>query len=149
MKRLASTILLSTLVLTACQSQPPTEAMNAGTLMVVAQTFNNNYGKNNDGPVYDRWDKRSQAIISRSDYLHRHTVCPTAPQQTAHVKSAVHVAGNGWLVIYEIDGMQFKDYWYYVQGRWVFDLLQSNPEAVRLYKLSDAAYAAQVGCPNS
>lgn len=146
MKRLANAILLSSLFLTACQSQPPTEAMNAGTLMAVAQTFNDDYGKNNDGPVYDRWDKRGQAIISRSDYLHRHTTCPTAPRQPAHVKSAVRGSGDEWLVSYEIGGMKFTGHWYYVKGRWVFDLLNSNPEAVRLYELSDTAYSAQIDC---
>jgi hypothetical protein len=29
----------------------------------IAQTFNTDYDHNNDGPVYGRWDARSQAII--------------------------------------------------------------------------------------
>ena len=114
--------------------------------MAVAQTFNDNYGKNNDGPVYDRWDVRSQAVITRSDYIHRHAVCPTAPTQPAHVEGAVQGPGGEWLVRYEISGLQFTDYWFYMHGGWVFDLIQGNPAAVRLYRLSDAAYVAQLSC---
>jgi hypothetical protein len=30
--------------------------------------------------------------------------------------------------------------------RWVFDLVLSNPDAVRLYRMSPGQYAAAVGC---
>lgn len=48
-------------------------------------------------------------------------------------KSAAQGPGGVWLVRYEISGLQFTDYWSYVHGRWVFDLLLSYPMAVRLY----------------
>ena len=38
------------------------------------------------------------------------------------------------------------DYWFYVRHRWVFDLVLSNPDAVRLYRMSPQRYAAAVGC---
>jgi hypothetical protein len=49
-------------------------------------------------------------------------------------------------VNYEIGGMQFHDYWFYVHGRWVFDLLLSNPNSVKLYKLTPQQYATATGC---
>lgn len=132
-------------LLCACSSPPP-EPRTASALVAVAQLFNDEYGRNDDGPVYDRWDARSQAIITRSDYIQRHRDCPTAPQAPARVETATPGAGGAWLVRYEIGGQQFTDYWYYVAGRWVFDLVQSNPQAAQLYRLSPAAYASAVAC---
>src|SRR6266516_551819 len=54
------------------------------TLVRIAQAFNTNYDHNNDGPVYDRWDARSQAIISRAEYIRRHAECATAPHKHPH-----------------------------------------------------------------
>jgi hypothetical protein len=51
-----------------------------------------------------------------------------------------------WLVHYEIGGQQLTDYWFYVRRRWVFDLVLSNPDAVRLYRMSPSHYAAALGC---
>ena len=47
---------------------------------------------------------------------------------------------------YEISGQQLTDYWFYVGHRWVFDLVLSNPDAARLYRMSSSRYAAAVGC---
>jgi len=55
-------------------------------------------------------------------------------------------AGGAWLVDYEIGGQQLTDYWFYVHRRWVFDLVLSNPDAVKLYRMSPQQYAAAVGC---
>jgi hypothetical protein len=129
------------------RSAPP-DPGTAAALVRIAQVFNNDYDRNNDGPVYDRWDARSQAVISRAEYIRRHTECPTAPQVPAHVEDATRGTGGAWLVHYEIGGQQLTDYWYYVGRRWVFDLLFSNPSAAQLYRLPFAKYAARAGCPD-
>jgi hypothetical protein len=49
-------------------------------------------------------------------------------------------------VHYQIGGEQLTDYWFYVHRRWEFDLVLSNPDAVRLYRMSPGRYAAAVGC---
>lgn len=123
-----------------------TEAKTAATLIRVATTFNNDFGANNDGPVYARWDSRSQAIISGAEFVRRHEQCATAPQAPAHVQTATRGPAGAWLVRYSIGGQEFTDYWYYMRGRWAFDLILSNPQAVKLYRLSGPAYAAAVGC---
>ena len=119
----------------------------AAALVRIAQVFNDNYDHNNDGPAYDRWDSRSQAVIPRAEYIRRHVECP-APQVTALVENATPGPGGAWLVHYEIGGQQLTDYWFYTGRRWLFDLLLSNPDAARLYRLPFAKYAAQVGCSN-
>jgi hypothetical protein len=125
---------------------PGPDPKTAAALVRIAQVFNNDYGSGNDGPVYDRWDARSQAVISRAEYIRRHTECATAPQAPAHVKSAAPGPSGAWLVRYEIGGQQFTDYWYYTNQRWAFDLLLSNPSAAQQYRLPFAKYAAAVGC---
>jgi hypothetical protein len=125
---------------------PGPDPQTAAALIRIAQVFNTDYGSNNDGPVYDRWDARSQAVISRAGYIRRHTECPTAPQAPAHVESATPGPNGAWLVRYEIGGQQFTDYWFYTHRRWAFDLLLSNPAAAQQYRLPFAKYAAAVGC---
>jgi hypothetical protein len=127
-------------------TQPAPDPETAAALVRIAQVFNTDFGRNDDGPVYDRWDARSQAVISRAEYIRRHAECATAPQAPAHVESAAPGPHGGWLVRYEIGGQQFTDYWFYTRGRWGFDLLLSNPAAARLYRLPAAQYAAAVGC---
>ncbi len=121
------------------------EPRTAAALVKVAQRFNNDYGANDDAPVYARFDARSRALISESAYLRRHRECPTAPGR-AVVEGAAPGPSGSWLVRYEIDGVQLVDHWFYRGGRWVFDLPLSNPSAVRLYKMPFARYAAAVGC---
>jgi hypothetical protein len=133
-------------VLSGCSQSPVAEAKDGKTLMAIAQVFNDDYGRNNDGAVYDRWDIRSQAVITRADYIRRHAVCATAPQQTAHVESAVQGVDGSWLVRYEISGLQFTDYWFYIRGTWVFDIILSNPAVLRLYRLPYKTYIHQLGC---
>jgi hypothetical protein len=119
----------------------------ASALLRVARVFNDEYGRGDYGPVYDRWDARSQAIITKSEYVRRHAECPTAPQPgAAHVESASKGPRAAWLVRYEIGGYQLTDYWFYVHDRWVFDLVLSNPDSVRLYRLPARRYLAAEGC---
>jgi hypothetical protein len=47
---------------------------------------------------------------------------------------------------YEIGGQQLTDYWFYVHRRRVFDLVLSNPDAVKLYRMSSQQYVAALGC---
>jgi hypothetical protein len=114
-------------------------------LLRIATAFNNNYDNGHFGPVYDRWDARSQAIITRADYIRRHQDCPAGPQ-TARTKSASPGPRGAWLVHYEIDGQQFTDYWFYVRPRWVFDLVLSNPQSARLYRMPTRQYLSYLGC---
>jgi hypothetical protein len=127
-------------------TSPGPDPKTAAALIRIAQVFNTDYGNNIDGPVWDRWDARSQAVISRADYIRRHVECSAGPQPPAHVESATPGPHGAWLVGYEISGIQFTDYWYYVNRRWVFDLILSNPAAAQQYRLPFAQYAAATGC---
>jgi len=123
----------------------PPDPHTAAALLKIAAAFNHDYDTGEYGPVYARWDARSQAIITRIDYVRRHKDCPSsshAPSQTENVSSGLHGA---WLVHYEIGGQQLTDYWFYVHRRWVFDLVLSNPDAVKLYRMSPGGYAAALG----
>lgn len=113
-------------------------------LLRIARRFNADFSANRVGPVYDRWDARSKRIIARADYVRRHVECPRPPGP-ASVLGAER-AGAWWLVHYAISGLNLTDYWRYEHGRWVFDLVRSNPQAVRLYRLSPAKYVAAIGC---
>lgn len=126
-------------------SAAPHDPRTMAALLQIATVFNNDYDTGRYGPAYDRWDARSQAVITRADYIQRHADCPSAPQ-TARVEDAVPGSGGAWLVDYQIDGVQLRDYWFYQSGRWVFDLILSNPSSVRLYKLTPQQYAAAQGC---
>ncbi len=130
---------------TAARGAPPRDPHTVGALVRVARAFNRDYQENRDGLVYDRWDRASQAIISRRDYVRRHRECPTAPGP-ATVEGARARAHGYWIVGYEIGGVALTDYWHYQDGRWVFNLARSNPSAVALYRLPFAAYARAVGC---
>jgi hypothetical protein len=131
-------------------AQPPASRLpdprTAAALLKIASAFNREYGSGDYGPVYARWDARSQAIISRAEYIRRHRECPSSPQAAAVTESARPGPRGAWLVDYEIGGQQLTDYWFYVLRRWVFDLVLSNPDAVRLYRMNAAGYAAAVGC---
>ena len=108
--------------------------------------YNHEYGTGDYGPVYARWDARSQAIITKADYIQRHKDCPGAPQAPSHTESDSPGPQGTWLVHYEIGGQQLTDYWFYVHRRWVFDLVLSNPYAAKLYRMSPQQYVKAVGC---
>jgi hypothetical protein len=125
----------------------PADPHTASALLKIAAAFNHDYDTGDYGPVYARWDARSQAVIGRVDYVQRHKDCPSGSQALSQTESVSPGAPHGaWLVHYEIGGQQLTDYWFYVHHRWVFDLLLSNPGAVKLYRMSPSQYAAAVGC---
>jgi len=124
----------------------PADPQTAAALLKIATAFNDEYGSGDYGPVYARWDARSQAIISEADYIRRHKDCPASPQPPARTETATPGAHGAWVVRYEIGGQQLTDYWFYVHRRWVFDLVLSNPDAVRLYRMSLQQFVAAVGC---
>jgi hypothetical protein len=131
---------------TSALSLPP-DPGTAAALLKIATAFNHDYDTGDYGPVYARWDARSQAIISRADYIQRHKDCPAGSRTLSHAENASPGGAQGaWLVHYEIGGQQLTDYWFYVYHRWVFDLILSNPDAVKLYRMSPSPYAAAVGC---
>jgi len=133
-------------VSSAVRSLPP-DPHTVTALLKIATVFNDDYDRGVYGPVYDRWDARSKALISRAEYIRRHTECPTAPSAT-QVESADPGPHGEWLVSYVVSGAEARltDYWFYVDGRWVFDLPLSNPSSVSLYKLSGPQYLAALGC---
>jgi hypothetical protein len=114
-------------------------------LLKIATLFSNDYDSGVYGPVWDRWDARSQAIITRADYIQRHTECPDSPQSVT-VEDARPGLNGAWIVDYETGGVHLHDYWFFQHDRWVFDLPLSNPQSVPLYKLSPQKYVAELGC---
>ena len=124
----------------------PPDQRTESALLKIATAFNNEYDSGDYGPVYARWDARSQAIITKTEYIRRHKECPGAPHAAAQVQSVSPGPHGTWLVDYEIGGQRLTDYWFYVHRRWAFDLVLSNPDAVRLYQMSPRQYVAAVGC---
>lgn len=131
---------------TPTRTWPPDPRTEAA-LLRIAQVFNTDYDSGRYGAVYDRWDARSQAIISRAEYIQRHLDCPTAPiGAPVQVESAARGPHGRWLVRYEIQGSQAVDTWFYQDRRWVFDIILSNPAAAAQYRMPFRQYAAAVGC---
>jgi hypothetical protein len=124
----------------------PPDQRTAAALLTIATAFNDNYDDGRYGPAYDRWDARSQAVISRADYVGRHQECPSGPVTARTEDAAPGGPGGAWLVHYEIGGQQLTDYWFYVRGRWAFDLILSNPDSVSLYRMTAQQYVTAVGC---
>jgi hypothetical protein len=125
----------------------PPDPHTAPALLTIATAFNHDYDTGVYGAVYVRWDARSQAIITRADYIHRHHECPPASQVLSRTEDVSPDGPHGsWVVDYEIGGVQLTDYWFYVGHRWVFDLVLSNPDEVPLYRMSPSQYVAATGC---
>ncbi len=124
----------------------PPDPHTAPALLKIARVFNHDYDTGDYGPVYARWDARSQAIITRADYIRRHRDCPSGSHTLSQTESVSPGLHGAWLVYYEIGGQQLTDHWFYVHQRWVFDLVLSNPDAVKLYRMSPSQYAAALGC---
>jgi hypothetical protein len=130
----------------ATRTWPPDPQTRAA-LLRIAQAFNTDYDSGRYGAVYDRWDARSQAIISRAGYIQRHLECPTAPTGApVRVESATPGHAGRWLVRYEVEGSQAVDTWFYQDHRWVFDIILSNPGAAAQYRMPFRQYEAAVGC---
>jgi len=62
--------------LAASPTSLPPDPHTAAALLKIATAFNHDYDTGDYGRVYTRWDARSQAIITRADYLRRHKDCP-------------------------------------------------------------------------
>jgi len=124
----------------------PPDQRTAAALLKIATAFNNDYDNGDYGPVYARWDARSQAIIAKADYIRRHKECLGGGHVQARTENVSPGPHGAWLVHYEIGGQQLTDYWFYVHRRWVFDLVLSNPSSVRLYRMSPQRYVAFLGC---
>ena len=124
----------------------PLDSHTPSALLKIATAFNHDYDTGDYGPVYTRWDARSQAIITRADYIKRHKDCPSGSHTLSQTESVSPGPHGAWLVHYEIGGQQLTDYWFYVHRRWVFDLVLSNPDAVKLYRMSPSQYAEALGC---
>ena len=124
----------------------PADPHTAAALLKIARVFNDDYSAGRYAPVYARWDARSQAVISKAGYINRHAECPSAPGPAPRTESASPGPHGAWLVHYEIGGQQLTDYWFYLARRWEFDLVLSNPQSVKLYRMSPANYATAVGC---
>jgi hypothetical protein len=130
----------------AAASLPPSPH-TASALLKIATVFNHDYDTGKYGPVYARWDPRSQAIITRADYITRRKDCSGGPHVLSQTESVSQGGPHGsWLVHYEISGQQLTDYWFYVHDRWLFDLVLSNPDAVKLYRMTPQQYVAYLGC---
>jgi hypothetical protein len=124
----------------------PPDLRTQSALFKIASAFNHAYDTGHYATVYVRWDARSKAVISEAGYNQRHKDCPGAPHALSMTETASPGSHGAWLVNYEIGGQQLTDYWFYVDRRWVFDLVLSNPDAVKLYRMTPKQYAAAVGC---
>ncbi len=130
----------------ASPAPAPPDPHTAAALLRIGTAFNQDYDSGKYASVYARWDARSQAIISEADYTRRQEDCPGARNAPSRTESASPGPHGAWLVHYEISGQQLTDYWFYVRHRWVFDLVLSNPDVVKLYRMPPQQYAAAVGC---
>jgi len=151
---IAAAVAAMVLLASGCTDHPavspaplPTDPHTASALLKIATVFNHDHDTGNYAPVYARWDASSQAIITRADYIARHKDCPGGSPALSQTES-VSLGGpqGAWLVHYQIGGQQLTDYWFHIQRRWVFDLILSNPEAVKLYRMSQSQYVAALGC---
>ena len=88
LRRVAITVVLAVLAAgSAGQGSRPSARLSAvardprtmAALLKIATVFNNDYDSGVYGPVWDRWDTRSQAVITRADYIQRHIDCPDSP----------------------------------------------------------------------
>ena len=125
----------------------PPDPHTASALLKIATAFNHEYDTGDYEPVYARWDSRSPAVITRAAYIKRRKDCPGSSDALSQTASVTPAGPRGaWLVHYEIGGQQLTDYWFYVHRRWVFDLVLSNPGAVKLYRMTPQQYRTALGC---
>jgi hypothetical protein len=130
----------------ASQVPLPADPRTASALLKIAAAFNNNYDNGHYGPAYDRWDARSQAVITRGDYINRHQLCPSGRVTAVTEDAAPGGPGGAWIVHYQIGGQQLTDYWFYAHRRWGFDLILSNPDSASLYRMTAQQYVKALGC---
>ena len=83
----------------ASPSPLPPDPQTTSALLKIAAAFNHHYDTGDYGPVYDRWDTRSQAIITSADYIKRHKDCPGArPRCHRPTASTPARMGRGWCI---------------------------------------------------
>jgi hypothetical protein len=140
-------VLVVVMVVLSLRSHPShlSEPATAKELVSVATTFEHDYQHNVDGPVWDRFDEASRALIPRARYVSWHHSCPTTTGD-ATVLRATRRTDGWWEVDYEISGVTLHDYWRYVAGQWRFSLVRSNPGAAALYASDFASFARATGC---
>jgi hypothetical protein len=84
---------------TPVPSLPP-DPPTGSALLTIAAAFNHDYDAGDYGPVYARWDARSQAIITRADYISgiktARPVRPRCPTPRASARAARR--GRGWCI---------------------------------------------------
>ncbi len=96
MRQLAAAVAAAACLTAGCSSAPaqdpgpgqrraaaslPPDPRTASALLKIATTFNNDYDSGDYAPVYARWDARSQAIITRAQYV---KAAPGLPERTAN-----------------------------------------------------------------
>src|SRR5690242_12708264 len=84
----------------------PPDPHTGSALLTIATGFNHDYDTGDYGPVYARLDTRSQAIVTRADYIRRHRDCPGAPHALSRTESVNPGPHGAWLVHYEIGGQR-------------------------------------------
>ncbi len=121
------------------------EPATAAALTRVATQFNHDYQTNDVGPVWERFDDASRALITEVRYLRWHHECPASPGP-ATTLGVTRAAGGWWIVEYSIGGVRLHDYWHRQHGAWRFSLVRSNPAAARAYESTFAHFALLNGC---
>ena len=86
----------------------PPDPHTAPALLRIATVFNHDYDTGDYGPVYTRWDARSQAIITRADYIRRHRDCPSGSRTLSQDRERQPGTAWGMAGDYEIGGQQLK-----------------------------------------
>jgi len=140
-------VLIVVMVVLSVTSRPShsSEPATASSLVRVATVFEHDYQHNLDGPVWDRFDGPSRALITRANYVRWHHECPTSTGD-ATVLDASRLSRGWWEVTYEIGAVMLHDYWHRVAGQWRFSLVRSNPAAAALYSSTFADFARANGC---
>ena len=77
----------------------PADPHTTAALLKIAKMFNHDYDTGDYGPVYTRWDARSQAIITRADYISGTRTARAARARCRRPKvSARARVGRGWCI---------------------------------------------------
>ena len=127
----------------------PPDPHTVAALLKIATAFNHDYDTGDYGPVYARWDARSQAIITRADYIQRHKDCPAGSQVLSRTESVSAGRPQGaWLARYELGGRQLTDYWFYVSHRWANAASSTGP-GTRPDTFAPAAAPPMATAPNA
>ena len=78
----------------------PPDPHTASALLKIATVFNHDYDTGDYGPVYARQDARSQAVITRANYIRRHQDCPGGSYTLSQTESVSTGGPDGtWLVL--------------------------------------------------